>query len=200
MILFPEKTLILASTNSGKLLEIQQTLSDLDIKIVLASDYNLPEIEETGTTFKENAFLKAKACVDHTGLASLADDSGLEIEALSGAPGLFSARFAQNHGGFPGTFRYLEILPEIRENPKALMTCLLALVFPSGPSFFFTGSVEGDLVFPPRDGRLFGYDPIFRPLGQKKTFSQMDPQEKSRLSHRGQALSDLKSFLEENIG
>ncbi len=199
MTLFPEKTLVLASTNKGKLFEMQQVLLGIDLKITSASDYTLPEIEETGTTFEENALLKAKTCVDLTGLACLSDDSGLEIEALGGAPGLFSARFAAEHGGFSQTFQYLQTLGSVAENPKARMKCVLALVLPSGGSFFFEGVIEGALVFPPREGRQFGYDPIFMPQGFQKTFSQMTAEEKSLISHRGKALQMLKTFLTEGL-
>lgn len=199
MIPFPENTLVLASTNKGKLLEIQEILSGIDLKIKSAGDYDLPEIEETGTTFQENALLKAKTCADVTGLACLSDDSGLEIEALGGAPGLFSARFAAEHGGFSNAFEYLQSLEPVAENPKARMKCVLALAFPSGESFFFEGVIEGILVFPPREGRHFGYDPIFRPQGFQKTFSQMTSEEKNLISHRGKALQMLKAFLTEGV-
>lgn len=188
--------LVVASHNPGKVREIQELLKPYGIDAVSAADLELPEPDETGETFIANAELKAKAAAQASGLPSLADDSGLEVDALGGAPGIFSARWAGRKKDFP--FAMMRVQNALEEagamTPgcrRANFTCALSLALPDGGCETFEGKVFGSLVWPPKGEKGFGYDPIFLADGQTVTFGQMDPDAKHAISHRARAFEQL---------
>ncbi len=190
--------LLVASHNAGKVEEIADLLSDLGIAVVAAADLGLPVPEETGTTFAENARLKAHAAARATGLPALADDSGLAVAALGGAPGVRTADWAETPAGrdfalaMRRTWEALEAAgaPEPR---RAAFVCTLCLAWPEGSDELFEGRVEGRIVWPPRGDRGHGFDPIFLPDGHDVTFGEMDRWTKNRLSHRARAFARLRA-------
>jgi XTP/dITP diphosphohydrolase len=193
---------VAATHNVGKLREIRELLNPHGIKVVGAAELNLSEPEETGLTFRDNAALKAQAVARATGVVALADDSGLCVEALGGAPGIYSARWAHEAKDFAGAMARIENeLGALGAPPpwRAHFMCALALAWPDGPVEAFEGRVDGDLVFPPRGRVGFGYDPIFRPDGHRRTFGEMSAEEKHglpadgslALSHRARAFQKL---------
>jgi XTP/dITP diphosphohydrolase len=192
--LAPGDKLVLASHNKGKLTEIRELLAPYGIEVLSAGDLGVPEPEETGETFEENARLKAVVSTFATGLPALADDSGLEVEALGGAPGVYSARWAGENRDFGAAMSRLE--KELAEKgalggagPRANFTCVLCLATPDGEAELFEGKVFGHLSFPPRGSNGFGYDPIFVADGQAITFGEMDPSVKHGISHRAVAFA-----------
>jgi len=188
---------ILAAThNPGKVPEIEALLGG-HYEVVTAGGLNLPEPDETESTFVGNALLKARHAADLSGEVSLADDSGLSVAALDGAPGIFSARWAGPDKDFAFAMRRVEErLEEIRSDDKrAWFTSALAVAWPNGPAVVVEGQVHGLLTFPPRGDRGFGYDPIFIPEGQTQTFGELDPALKDSLSHRARAFEKLKAAL-----
>jgi XTP/dITP diphosphohydrolase len=193
--------LVVASHNEGKVREIRALLGPYGVEPVSAAELDLPEPDEIGVSFIENADLKARQAADLSGLPALADDSGLCVEALGDRPGIFSARWAEGEDGsrdFARGMRRIEdelqaLGPEVSR--AAHFACALALVWPDGHSEWFEGRVEGALVWPPRGDNGFGYDPIFLPLGRDQTFGEMDPAEKHRISHRADAFRKLVAAL-----
>ena len=185
--------LVIASHNPGKVREIGALLEGHGLAVVSAKELDLPEPEETGTTFVMNAELKARAAADLSGLPALADDSGLCVEALGGEPGIFSARWAGEAKDFDVAMRRVEErLAAIEDAPRdAHFVCALALAWPDGHVEWFEGRVDGCLVAPPRGDRGFGYDPMFVPAGCTETFGEMDQDEKHRISHRADAFRQL---------
>lgn len=185
--------LVIASHNPGKVREISDLLAPFGMDVVAAGELGLPEPEETGETFAENAILKAQAAADGSGLPALADDSGLAVEALGGAPGIFSARWAGPGKDFGVAMdRVWEAMEEAGgENNRAAFICALALAVPEGEPRVFEGRVEGTLVKPPRGDKGFGYDPIFVPDGHDITFGEMEPDAKHAISHRADAFRQL---------
>lgn len=184
--------LVIATHNNGKLREIEALLSPCAISVVSAGDLGLPEPEETGVTFEENAALKAVAAATSSGLPALADDSGLAVDALGGAPGVYSARWAGPDKDFAKAMRRVEeglaaLGATSPEQRKAHFVAVLALAFPDGSCDLFRGEVHGTLSFPPRGGNGFGYDPIFVPEGHDITFGEMMPDRKQTMSHRARA-------------
>jgi XTP/dITP diphosphohydrolase len=186
--------LVLASHNQGKLREIRDLVAPFGIEVVSAGDLGVPEPEETGVTFEENARLKAVISAVATGLPALADDSGVEVDALGGAPGVYSARWAGESRDFAAAMALLE--KELGEKgalaggaPRANFTCVLCLATPDGEVEFFEGKVFGHLSFPPRGSNGFGYDPIFVADGQTITFGEMNPEVKHGMSHRAVAFA-----------
>lgn len=181
--------LVLASHNKGKLVEVQRILDaqQLDVELSSAAELDLPEPEETGETFEDNALLKARAATAVSGLACLADDSGLVVDALGGAPGVRSARFAGQHGDDAANLALvLERMDGVVDR-RARFVCVAALVTPDGREHTAAGTVEGTLTTQPRGDRGFGYDPIFQPLGSALTTAEMSAEEKDSISHRGRA-------------
>lgn len=199
MRLFEDSQLVVASHNTGKKREIEDLLAPFSLKVLGACDLGVEEPEETELTFEGNALLKAKHCMNHTGLASLADDSGLVIPLLNGEPGVFSARWAERPTTIPGhntrDFSYAMSLVEAKlqghEHVDAYMVSVLCLVWPDGHHHFFEGRAYGTLTFPPRGTNGFGYDPIFQARGQNKTFGELSRAEKAALSHRTLAFQKL---------
>ncbi len=182
--------LVVASHNPGKVVEIEALLAPFGVVTVGAAALGLPEPEETGATFEENAALKARAAAEASGLLALADNSGLVVPALGGAPGIYSARWAGPGKDF---FRAMErVWRELGESDRrAHFVAVLALAWPDGEIACFRGEVHGRLVWPPRGDRGFGYDPMFVPDGYEMTFGEIDPDEKHRISHRARAFEKL---------
>lgn len=191
--------LVVASHNAGKVNEINQLLAPYQVEAVAAADLGLDEPEETEKTFLGNALLKAKAAALASRLPALADDSGLEVAALGGAPGIYSARWAGQTRDFAAAMARVESALEAAgaEDNSARFVCALALAWPDGRAEIFEGEVRGTLVFPPRGTGGFGYDPIFLPAGEGQTFGEMAPERKRLLSHRADAFRKLiKGCLE----
>lgn len=186
--------LVVASHNPGKLAEIEALLAPYGVATVGAAALGLPEPEETGATFEDNAALKARAAAAASGLVALADDSGLVVPALGGAPGIYSARWA----GPAKDFRIAmeRVQRELGQSSslgerRARFVAVLALAWPDGEIATYRGEAHGALIWPPRGERGFGYDPIFVPDGYDMTFGEMDPEEKHRISHRARAFAKL---------
>lgn len=186
------KKLVIASHNQGKIKEISELLSPFGIEVVSAVDLNLPDVEETGTTFEENARLKAVALAKLSGEFCLADDSGLCVDALDGRPGVYSARYAPNRDFDKGMEMLLqEVAQSGKKTRAAHFSCVIALADPKDLSCkIFEGRVNGHLSEEKHGNGGFGYDPIFVPdEGDGRTFAEMNGEEKSKISHRGRALS-----------
>ena len=185
--------LVVASHNEGKVREIRALLGPHGIAPVSAGELGLPEPEETGLTFAANAELKAHASAKGSGHAALADDSGLCVAALDGAPGIYSARWAGPEKDF--RVAMIRIRDELRHKglvaSAAKFVCALCIALPSGESQVFEGEVQGSLTFPPRGDRGFGYDPIFIADGMEQTFAEIDPAAKHAMSHRAKAFEKL---------
>ena len=183
--------LVIASHNAGKLREIAELVAPFGVDAVSAGSLGLPEPEETGTTFKANAELKALAAAEGAGLPALADDSGLVVPALSDAPGIHSARWAGPERDFARAMARVEEELDDSEDRSAYFVCALALAWPDVHRESFEGQVDGTLVWPPRGDRGFGYDPIFLPEGETLTFGEMEPARKHAMSHRARAFAKL---------
>jgi len=188
---FDGSRLVIASHNPGKIREIDALLGPLGVAVVSVADLGLPEPEENGATFPANAEIKARAAADGSGLPALADDSGLAVAALDGAPGILSARWAGPDKDFAVAMRRVEDALSGEPDRRAHFVCALALCWPDGHCEIFEGTVDGRLVWPPRGSRGFGYDPIFVPEGYDITFGEMDPEHKHRISHRADAFHKL---------
>jgi XTP/dITP diphosphohydrolase len=185
--------LVVASHNPGKVREIRELVAPYGLSVVSAGEIGLPEPEETGATFADNARLKAQAAARAADLPALSDDSGLEVEALGGAPGIHSARWAGPSRDFAAAMRRLADELEVRKaweappGPRANFTAALCLAWPDGRADVFEGRVWGHLVWPARGRRGFGYDPMFVPDGHALTFGEMEPDAKHAISHRARA-------------
>lgn len=197
---FTAPKLIVASHNKGKLVEIADLLTRFDVETVGAAALGLAEPEETGATFVANAELKALAAATTAGLPALSDDSGLAVDALDGAPGIYSARWAETANGRDFDFAMHKIEMALNEKAQtkknhvprtARFICALSLAWPDGHVESFEGTVEGSLVWPMRGENGFGYDPIFLPEGGDLTFGEMDPDAKHAISHRADAFAQL---------
>lgn len=185
--------LVIASHNKGKLREIADLLAPFDVTVVSAGDLGLPEPEETGASFRDNALLKARAAAAASGKPALADDSGLSVEALHGEPGIYSARWAGPSRDFRAAMAKVNARLGGNPNRRASFVCVLALVFPDGREACFEGRVSGRLVWPPRGRNGFGYDAMFMANGEALTFGEMDPARKHRISHRADAFGKFIS-------
>lgn len=191
------KNLILATKNKGKVREIEESLAGFGYKILsLAAFSNFDDIEETGHTFEENAGIKAQKVFEHFKILSLADDSGLEVDSLGGAPGIHSARYSGENA--TDQSNCLKLLEEMKKagdkNRTARFRCVMALY--DGKEFrYFEGKCEGTLLKKQRGSDGFGYDPLFVPNGFEKTFAELDLRTKNHISHRGRALSALKVYF-----
>lgn len=183
--------LLIATHNPGKLVEMTALLQPFGIATLGAGAAGLPEPEETGDSFEANAALKARAAATASGLPALADDSGLVVPALGGAPGIYSARWAGPTKDFAAAMRRVETLLGDNPDRRAFFVAVLALAWPDGHIENFRGESHGTLVFPPRGDRGFGYDPIFLPAGATATFGEMDPAAKHAVSHRAAAFAKL---------
>ncbi len=183
--------LVVASHNPGKVKEINALLAPFTITAVSARELGLPEPDETGDSFLANAELKARAAANASGLPALADDSGLAVAALGGAPGIYSARWGGAEKDFAAAMARLERALGGVSGGRARFVCALALCWPDGHCESFAGTVAGRLSFPPRGCRGFGYDPVFIAEGHDITFGEMDPAQKDRISHRADAFAKL---------
>ena len=198
---FSGSKLLVATHNQGKLEEIADMLKDYGIAVVGAAELNLPEPEETGTTFVENARIKAHAAATATELPALADDSGIEIDGLGGAPGVYTADWAETGNGrdfiLAMTRAHDELLAKGAPKPwTSRFCCTFVLAWPDGHDEVFAGQMEGQIVWPMRGDQGHGYDPIFQPEGYEQTFGEMDRWEKNMISHRADAFRKLKPVFE----
>jgi XTP/dITP diphosphohydrolase len=190
---------VLASSNAGKLRELAAILGPFGYEIVPQSSFGIETPPETGTTFVENAVLKARYAAGMTGLSAIADDSGIEVDALGGRPGVYSARYAGEHASDAANLQ--KLLEELADVPDARRTaryqCVIALARSSDDPFplIASGSWEGRILTQPRGSGGFGYDPIFQPVGLDKTAAELSPDEKNARSHRGEALRALVRLL-----
>ncbi len=185
--------LVISSHNTGKIKEFYELFKPFNITLFSSLDFNIDKPKENGNNFSENALIKAYYTYEHTGRASLSDDSGICIEALEGQPGIFSARWAGPKKDFSEAIKKVEKkLKDLKiEKACAFFICSLAIVWPDGSHQLFEGRVDGRLIFPPRGNFGFGYDPIFIPHGRKETFGEMDPKIKKKISHRAEAFKLL---------
>ncbi|MCY7279684.1 MAG: RdgB/HAM1 family non-canonical purine NTP pyrophosphatase [Sphingomonas bacterium] len=194
--------LVIATHNAGKLREIRELLAPYGIECVGAAELDLPEPEEIGVTFVDNAELKARAAADLSGVPALADDSGLAVDALHGMPGIFSARWAEDEAGTRDFGRAMErVWREVEaagedSGHDCHFVCALSLAWPDGEVQSFEGKVHGTLVWPPRGGNGFGYDPMFVATGMDRTFGEIEPAAKHAISHRAEAFKLLVASLE----
>lgn len=192
------KKLVLATHNAGKVVEIAKLLQPYGIECVSAADLGIEEPQETEDTFEGNARLKALASAKASNLPAIADDSGLCVNSLSGAPGIFSARWAQKPDGtrdFNYAMKRIDDELQPHEDKSAYFICALAIALPNGKTRVFEGRVDGDISYPPRGANGFGYDPIFVPSGHTRTFAQMEAQEKDAMSHRTKAFALLEDVF-----
>lgn len=189
-------TIIAATHNPGKARELAALLEGR-YEVVAAGELGLPEPDETEATFTGNALLKARAAADRAGKVALADDSGLSVAALDGAPGIHSARWAGPSKDFAEAMAKVEqrLEESYSRDRAAWFTCALAVAWPDGPAVVVEGRIDGALTFPPRGDKGFGYDPIFIPEGGSLTFGEMEPADKDAISHRARAFAKLKAAL-----
>lgn len=188
---FDDGQLVIASHNAGKVREIADLVAPYGVDVVSAAALDLPEPEETGETFVENALLKAHAAAEAAKLPALADDSGLAVTALDGAPGIYSARWAGPEKDFAAAMEKVEELLRGAEDRSARFVCALALAWPDGHAEVFEGTVAGEITWPPVGDKGFGYDPMFTADGEDITFAEMDRDRKHALSHRADAFRKL---------
>ena len=193
-----DKEIVLATHNKGKISEFSLMMKPFGLGVISASDLDLPEPEETGKTFEENAILKAKAGALASGKVVLADDSGLSVNAIDGKPGIYSARWAGEQKDFDMAMS--KVNEELGNNAdrRAAFIAVIAVAWPDGQVETFEGRVEGEIVWPPRGNGGFGYDPIFQPAKEERTFGQMSPEEKKSMSHRGNAFKKMIDSLFNN--
>ena len=187
---------VFASHNAGKIKEIKELLQPFGINVKAALDMELPDVEETGSTFAENSLLKSQTIAELTGLPCIADDSGLCVDALNGTPGVYSARYAPNRDFDKGMEKLLaEMAQSPNKSRKAHFSCVISLAFPNGGYELFEGRVDGHIAAEKQGIGGFGYDPLFIPDGFAKSFAQMSKDEKNQVSHRGRAVEKLKAYL-----
>lgn len=193
---FDGNELVIASHNKGKLREIAELLEPFGVKVSSAADHGLEEPEETEDTFAGNARIKAHFAAKATGLPALSDDSGITVDALNGEPGVYTADWAETPTGrnFPMAMEKVWTLLEEKGAPAprtAAFNCTLCIAWPDGHDEVFEGRVEGEVVWPMRGDRGFGFDPVFLPFGESETFGEMDPAKKNSMSHRQDAFDKL---------
>lgn len=194
------KKIVIASHNQGKVAEIRDMLAPFEVEVVSADDLSLPDVEETGTTFEENARLKAETLARISGLPCLGDDSGLCVDALDGRPGVYSARYAPKDADGKRNFdkamdKLIGELKEILvEDWSAHFSCVLALAVPGQETKVFEGRVDGRIIPEKSGNKGFGFDPVFMPEGFDKTFANFTSEEKAKVSHRGRAFARLLEY------
>ncbi|MBL8027436.1 MAG: RdgB/HAM1 family non-canonical purine NTP pyrophosphatase [Fibrobacteres bacterium] len=193
-------TLVIATGNRHKVNEISQILSGLSISLKTLKDFPLVgEIKEDAPDFKGNALIKAHTVMKHTGLPSLADDSGLEVDALDGAPGVLSARFSGGNDADNNALLLQKLQGLTPEKRTARFRCVIALTIPGEPPVFAEGKIDGRIIEKESGANGFGYDPLFVPDGYNKTFAEIESAEKNKISHRGRALHMLSRLLTEKL-
>ena len=190
------KELIFASHNKGKIAEIRQILTPLNIKVISSDEIDLPDVEETGTTFEENAALKAVSIAKLRGVACLADDSGLCVNALNGRPGVYSARYAPDRNFDKAMDMLLKEIDNTNNSDRsAYFACVMALGYPDGTYKCFEGRVDGFITKQKQGSSGFGFDPVFAPLGYDKTFAELGAEIKNTMSHRARALEKFVDYI-----
>lgn len=190
------KELIFASHNKGKIKEIKELLAPLNIAVKTSDDIEIPDVEETGTTFAENSLLKSSAIAKITGIACIADDSGLCVDALNGAPGVYSARYAPNRDFDKGMEKLLtEMKESTNKSRSAHFSCVISLAYPDGKYEIFEGRVDGHIAEKKQENGGFGYDPLFIPNGFDKSFAELGSEVKNSISHRARAMQKLLAYL-----
>lgn len=186
--------IVLATRNAGKVKEFQEMLKDFPVEIKNLNDFGpIPEVEEDGDTFDDNAYKKALFTAKVLGLPAIADDSGLVVEALEGAPGVKSARYAGENASDQDNINKLLQELEGKSNRKAAFECVLSITVPAGPALTYDGRCEGEITLQPQGKKGFGYDPVFYYPAYGKTFAEISGDEKNRVSHRGRALAEFIS-------
>ena len=192
--------LVLASKNQHKLVELQKMLGDMGLEVVLQSDIGIDvDVEETGTTFAENAMLKAKAVMEASGMAAIADDSGLMVDALNGEPGVYSARYGGRPTDLDRTMLLLEKMKDVPEEKRTgRFVSAIACALPDGTELTAEGCCEGNILFDLRGTGGFGYDPVFYVPVLDKTFAEAGAEEKNAISHRGNALREFIKVWKES--
>lgn len=190
---------ILASRNKGKIREIGAILSKYGMEVISRDDAGIPpfEVEETGDTFEENSYIKAKAILDIAGVPTIADDSGIMVEALNGEPGVYSARFAgEGCTPFDNNVKLLELLKDVPDEERgASFVSVITMLYPDGRKLVARGEVHGTLIREMRGENGFGYDPLFIPDSYNETFGEMSPEEKNKISHRANSLIRLEELI-----
>ena len=193
--------IVIASHNQGKVREVRDLLSPYVDEVYSAKDLALPEPEETGSTFAENAELKARMATKISGFPALADDSGLVVPSLGSAPGIYSSRWSGVNKDFYGAMKKIEAQLKDNEDRQAYFVCALSLSWPDGHVETVEGNIIGNLIWPPKGDMGFGYDPIFVPKGYNISFGEMDPEKKHKISHRAKAFNKLilNNFCRESM-
>ena len=191
------KEIIFASHNKGKIAEIKQILTPFGISVKSSDEIDFPDVEETGTTFEENALIKAETIAKLKGVPCLADDSGLCVKALNGRPGVYSARYAPNRDFDKAMDMLLQEIADSKSSDRgAHFACVLVLAYPDGTYKSFEGRVDGSITFEKSGVGGFGFDPVFMPSGYDKTFAELGSEIKNKISHRGRALEKFVKYLE----
>ena len=190
------KQLIFASHNPGKIAEIKELLAPYGIEVLSAADAGLPDVEETGRTFEENAYIKARAAAQAKHIPCIADDSGLCVDAIGGKPGVYTARYAPNRDFDIGMDKLLKELNDTNpQNRAAHFSCVIVIAYPDGAYKAFEGRVDGNIATQKTGEAGFGYDPIFIPTGYTRSFAEFSSEEKNKISHRGRALQKFIDFI-----
>ena len=190
------KELIFASHNNGKITEITEMLAPLGIMVKSYKDIDFPDVEETGTTFAENSVLKSTQIAKLTGIACIADDSGLCVDALNGAPGVYSARYAPDRNFDKGMDKLLKEISESKSSDRsAHFSCVISLAYPNGKYEVFEGRINGHIAQKKQGTGGFGYDPLFIPEGYNESFAQLGAEIKNKISHRARATQKLLDYL-----
>lgn len=190
------KQLIFASHNPGKIAEIKELLAPYGIEVLSAADAGLPDVEETGKTFEENAYIKARAAAQARHIPCIADDSGLCVDAIGGKPGVYTARYAPNRDFDLGMDKLLKELNDTNpQNRAAHFSCVIVIAYPDGAYKAFEGRVDGNIATQKTGKAGFGYDPIFIPTGYTRSFAEFSSEEKNKISHRGRALQKFIDFI-----
>lgn len=190
------KQLIFASHNPGKIAEIKELLAPYGIEVLSAADAGLPDVEETGKTFEENAYIKARAAAQARHIPCIADDSGLCVDAIGGKPGVYTARYAPNRDFDIGMDKLLKELNDTNpQNRAAHFSCVIVIAYPDGAYKAFEGRVDGNIATQKTGKAGFGYDPIFIPTGYTRSFAEFSSEEKNKISHRGRALQKFIDFI-----
>lgn len=193
--ILPGERLLIATHNPGKAREIGALLSPYIGSFTTSAEMELPEPEETGDTFAANALLKARQAARESGLVALADDSGLSVTALGGDPGIYSARWGGPNKDFALAMQKVHDALGDHQDRSACFICVLALAWPDGEAYTFEGRIDGQIVWPARGDKGFGYDPIFVADGHNRTFAEIEPEEKQAISHRARAFEKLVNAL-----
>ena len=190
------KQLIFASHNPGKIAEIKELLAPYGIEVLSAADAGLPDVEETGRTFEENAYIKARAAAQARHIPCIADDSGLCVDAIGGKPGVYTARYAPNRDFDLGMDKLLKELNDTNpQNRAAHISCVIVIAYPDGAYKAFEGRIDGNIATQKTGKAGFGYDPIFIPTGYTRSFAEFSSEEKNKISHRGRALQKFIDFI-----